>query len=43
MSQPPSHTMNPPAVSRATGTPDIMRMAGLSSNIANWVGDTPFG
>ena len=43
MIQPPSHTVNPPAVSMAWGTPCIIRTAGLSSNIENCCGGTPSG
>ena len=43
MNQPPSQTVNPPAVSRPTGTPCIIREPGCPSNISNCTGDTPFG
>ncbi len=43
MTQPPSQTAKPPGVPRATGTPCIILIAGLSSNIWNCWGETPFG
>ena len=41
--QPASHTAKPPATSSAWGAPLIIRTAGLSSNIANCVGEMPSG